>query len=404
MLAMCHGSAVPKLGALIFQAAADTMQLSPTIDSVKSYVSHVVVCQPVHATREMEGYMSEWSRHTHIPSAVYKGTRNACLRAYSNLVPPTVVSVVLVEWNMRLYVNGSIPMSSWHHEQSTGIDNGAEYAVAPDQSGLVLDWTPLVMRVGARCGYLGRFICVDSDVAHRHLMAVDYELDVDKETRQVIERDMISIYKYPPPVLANVFITRQPLKGKENAMPEPPADPEFAYAWYWMGRECEKTFAEMDAARMAFTRRLDLSDDAGDRWYATYRLGDMAVDPLQSVNLLLEAYNLQPRRREPLAALIRRYADEGKYALCQLFGSIALAIPFPAGPEIGPHIEVPIYEWMVADEYSVCLARLGHLREAADLAQRLLAASAITTMPEEHRQRIEENIAVWKPPVAKVSA
>jgi hypothetical protein len=396
VLALCDGSAVPRLGALIFQSRATTQELSPVIESVKDHVRHIVVCQPEQSTREMEGYMSEWSRYTHIPSAVHKGTRNACLRVYTSLAPPTVVTVVLVEWNMRLHVNGSIPMSSWHHDVGTGADNGADYAVAPDQSGLVMDWTPLVMRVTARCGYLGRFICVDSAEAHRHLLLVDYELDVDKETRQVIERDIIPVSKYPPPVLSTVYITRIG-KLSRGGVPEPPADPEFAYAWYWMGRECELQM-EGDTARMAFTRRLDLSDDPGDRWYATYRLGDMTTNPVQATYLLLEAYDLQPRRREPLAALMRRYADEGKYGLCQLFGSTALALPFPAGPQTGPHVELPVYEWMVADEYSVCLAHLGHAKEAADLARRLLATSSMTTMPVDQRKRIEENIAIWSPP------
>ena len=402
---LVDASAVPRLGALVFQSQANTMQLAPAIESVGPHVRHVVVCHPSSSqdAREMERYMVEWSRHSRVPSTVHKGTRNACLRAYSSLAPPTVIGVVLVEWNMHLHVNGSIPFDL------NMLEQGADYALAPDQSGLVMDWTPIVMTVGARCGYLGRFICVESDVAHRHLLLVDYELDVDRGTRELIEREMISPAKYPPPVLSNVYITRNPTRLPQSlshaaaaaaaVMPEPPADAEFAYAWSWMGRECELQM-QGDAARMAFTRRLDLSDDVGDRWYAAYRLGDMTADPVQSTYLLLEAYNLQPRRREPLAALSRRYADEGKYALCQLFSSIALAIPFPVGPQTGPHVEIPLYEWMVADEYSVCLARLGYVKEAHELARRLLSTLPVTatTMPLEHRKRIEENIAIWAPP------
>jgi len=392
--------AVPLLGAIIFQSAATTEQLSPTIDSLRSHVKHVFVCQPIGSTREMEGFMSEWSRYTKIPIVVHQGTRNACLRVYASLVPPTVVTVALVEWNMRLHVNGTIPQHDWYVDEK-GHDNGYDYAVAPDQMGAVLDWSPFVMRVGARCGYLGRFICVESDVAHRHLLQVDYELDVDKDTRALIEREIISVKKYPPPVLDNVYITRQPLRfpGSRTA-PEPPSDQEFAYAWYWMGRECEAQMST-DAARNAYTRRLAVSGEPGDHWYATYRMGDTSTDPLQATHLLLEAYNLQPKRREPLAALMRRYADEEKWTLCQMFGALALAIPFPAGPQTGPHVEIPIYEWMVADEYSLCLARLGHTADAAHLAERLLASPTLSTLPEEHRKRIEENIAVWKPRVGK---
>jgi len=386
----------PLLGAIIFQASADTQQLSPTIDSVRlAGVEHVFLCQPAHSTREMEGYMSEWSKHSRIPSTVHKGTRNACLAIYPTSVPPSIVTVVLVEWNMRLHVNGSIPISHWYLNDEAE-DTGAEYAVVPDQNGLVLDWTPFVMRVGARCGYLGRFLCVDSDVAHRHMLQVEYELDVDKDTRELIERDMISPRKYPPPILSNVFITRESGKKKPQwSTPEPPADPGFAYAWYWMGRECE-SHMQPDMARNAYARRLDNSGDPGDLWYTVYRLGDMSVDPSQSIRLLLEAYDLQPRRREPLAALMRRYADEGKYTLCQLFGGLAMAIPFPRGPETGPHVEIPIYEWMVADELSVCMARLGHVKEAASLLDQLLANPRMTTMAPEHRTRMEENLLVWK--------
>ena len=397
LLSVSGSAGAPLLGAIIFQASAETQQLSPTIDSIRlAGVEHVFLCQPAHSTREMEGYMSEWSKHSRIPSTVHKGTRNACLAVYPTLVPPSIVTVALVEWNMRLHVNGTIPISHWYLNEEAE-DTGAEYAVAPDQSGLVLDWTPFVMRVGARCGYLGRFLCVDSDVVHRHLLRVEYELDVDKDTRELIERDMISPRKYPPPVLSNVFITRQtPKKGKkEGNLPEPPADPAFSYAWYWMGRECE-SHMESDMARNAYARRLDNSGEPGDLWYTVYRLGDMAVDPSQAIRLLLEAYDLQPRRREPLAALMRRYADEGKYTLCQLFGGLAMAIPFPSGPGTGPHVEIPVYEWMVADELSICMARLGRVKEAASLLEQLLATTRMTTMAPEHRTRIEENLLVWK--------
>ena len=71
-----------------------------------------------------------------------------------------------------------------------------------------------------------------------------------------------------------------------------------------MGRECEIQM-QTDMARNAYARRLESSGDPGDMWYTVYRLGDMAQDPAQSIRLLLEAYELQPRRREPLAALVR---------------------------------------------------------------------------------------------------
>lgn len=382
--------AVPLFGALVFQAGAEVMQLAPTIDSVRPHVQHVFVCQPEHSNREMEGYMGEWSRHTKIPSMIHKGTRNACLRVYESLAPPSILTVLLVEWNMRFHVNGTIP-----HVRH--LDEDADYALAPDQSGQVLDWTPLAMNVGARCGYMGRFVCVGTDVAHRHLMQLEYELDVDKDTRELIERDMISIRRYPPPVLVNVLIIRQPPRvASSKAVPmDPPSDFHFGYAWYWMGKECEAQL-QGEQARNAYVQRLQSSGDSGDMWYALYRLGDTDPDPAAAVRTLLEAYNMQPRRREPLAALMRRYADEDKYAMCHLFGAAAMTIPFPSGPQAGPHVEIPIYEWMVADELSLCLARLGHPGEAARLVEQLLNGSSLTTLPQEQRTRIQENLLVWK--------
>jgi len=342
--------------------------------------------------------MDEWSRQNRIPSVVHKATRNGCLRVYSTLIPATIISVVLLEPNMRIHVNGSIPIAHWNVD-SFGEDLGADYAVVPDQSGLVLDWTPFIMQVGARCAYLGRFVCVDNDVAHRHLLQLDYELDVDQETRELIERDVICSRKYPPPVLQNVYITRDlsaaKKKKKHHAPLEPPSDPRFAYVWYWMGRELESQ-GNTEAARKAYLRRLENAGDPGDLWYTVYRMGDTSPEPSQATSLLLEAYNLQPRRREPLAALARRYADDSKYSLCMLFGLAALSLPFPTGPETGPHVETPIYEWMVADELTICLARLGRVKEAADLADKILSAVGLTTLSDEHRARIAENHLVWK--------
>ena len=394
---------VSKVGAMVFQSSAQVMQMSPTLDSIRPYVEHVFICQPRSASLEMEGYLSEWSRHTGIPGIVHKGTRNACLRVYASMADPAVTTLLLVEWNMRLQVNGTVPWLEWYDHE------GPEYALAPDQSGLVLDWSPIVMRVGARCGYLGRFICVSSDTAHRHLLQVEYELDVDKNTRHLIEREMISLQDHRPLVLPNLFISRQPPRNQPpnpspalqraqqgSPPPEPPADTQFAYAWYWMGRECEARM-EGDMARHAYTMRLDVTGDPGDLWYALYRLGDMATESDQAIRLLLEAYNVQPKRREPLAALTRRYADEGKYMLCRLFGSTALAIPFPTGPETGPHVEVPVYEWMVADELSICLARTGRTDDAAQLAAHIVDNPHLTTLPEDQRKRIAANVAAWRP-------
>lgn len=406
-LCVTGASATALLGAIVFQGAADTQDLLATVNSARNAgAQHIFVCQPSRSTREAEGAMSEWSRYTHVPSLVHQATRNGCLRVYGTLVPATIVSFLLVERNMRIRVNGSIPVTHWQDAPGHGNYLEDNYAVVPDQSGLVLDWTPFIMRMGARCAYLGRFVCLYDDVTHRHLLQLDYELDVEEATRELIERDIVSPQRYPPPVLFNVFVTRHlppPDKVKEQPEPEPPSDPHFAYAWYWMGRELEAQM-NTEAARKAYVRRLENSGDPGELWYSIYRLGDTAPDPGQSIPLLLEAYNLQSQRREPLAALMRRYADEGKYAVCLLFGAAALTIPFPRGPDTGPHIEVPLYEWMVADELSICLARSGRVKEAAALAEKLLSIAELTTLDDKHRGRIMENLLVWKTKAGPVPA
>jgi tetratricopeptide (TPR) repeat protein len=225
---------------------------------------------------------------------------------------------------------------------------------------------------------------------------------VDAADRELIE-DAMGEQRYPGVRLHNVTIRRVPPSGPAEADTAllPPSDPGFGYAWYWLGRALEHRACSTcnSVARDAFAKRFELGGgDRGDLWYASYRLGALAVQLEEAVPILLDAYNRDPGRREPLALLARRYREADKPELCVLFALAALSIPFPGGigPAAGPHLELHVYEWSVADDAALCLTALGQHERAAALYGQILAHPAHVTLSADQRARMEKNLAWLK--------
>jgi len=384
------------IGVLLMQEQASTEQMKPVLSTLSGIAAHVALCQMAY-NEETALHMEDWSKRYGIRHIVYEGERNLCLASYrqSGLVPQR--RILLLEWNMHLEISGP-PSAIW---QQLDVDNGL-YGVAPDVNGLLLDWTPILLRVEAKCGFLGRLICVDNSYAHNKLLRVRFELDEDRESRELIEDAMVREGK--PLLLKNITITRKPPQGPSamtaDAHLAPPADTQFAHGWYWLGRALEDrgNGSNTAAVQQVFSKRFELPSpvpaERGEIWYAGYRIGALARPVEEAVPLLLDSYNRDPRRREPLAVLTRKYREADKYTLCRLFGLAALSVPCPIalGPDAGPHIELHVYEWTVVDDTVFCLSKLGEYDKAAKLLGQLLAYDKHATLPTDHRLRLEANL------------
>jgi hypothetical protein len=379
-----------RVGALLFQSVATTEQVAGTLTSLQdAHVGHVALCQ-TRALPETTKYLEDWARKTGTGSVAYVGCRNACLSQYrqSGLVPSSGL-LLLVEWNMRIHVQAGL---RWRLPP----DESVLYGLVPDQNGVLFDWTPLLMRVEARCGYLGRFLCVDNSYAHSHLLRVRFELDVDPWERELIEGAATIA---PFALITNVTVTRQPPWGPGQGDDEellPPQDRTFAYAWHWLARS-QETRELWEEAHKSYLQGIELlQGDPGIHWYALYRAGTTVLSAGGGVDeaarYLLLAYDAEPRRREPLAALTQAYRKAGRFALCRLYGMVALSIPFPIAPAMGPHVEVHVYEWSVADETALCLMELREYDQATTLMQHVLQRPAHSTLPVAERERMQHNV------------
>jgi len=385
------------VGALVFQPHfVSTQQLAPLIRTLHEHAEHVALCQVVY-NEESARFLMNWSKESGIPVVIYEGHRNECIATYRNA--GGWGKFLLLDWNTELDCVGPCRLV-WNQLKDQGV------GYAADVNGAVLDWTPLLMRSDAHCGYLGRMVCVDNAVAHRQLLSIKFELDVDAKTRQTIEEALVTTH---PTVLRNVTIRRSPptVPGHGTDLQNllPPADHGFGHGWHWLGRsldnvpDCKEC---PNMARDAYLRRFQLhgttDEVAGEKWYAAYRLGSLSRQTDEGVQWLLEAYNREPRRREPLAALARLYRTSEKPSLCLLFGMAALAIPFPGGtwPPAGPHVELQVYEWSIADDVSLCMTMLGQHARAASMMSQVLSHNSFVTLPAAERARMEKNLAWLK--------
>lgn len=388
-----------RVGALVFQPQhVTTQQLQPLLGTLDAVAGHVALCQFVY-NEETAQYLNKWAKQSGVAATVYEGHRNACLKSYRASGLATGDRFMLLEWNMRLEIPG-VASRVWSQLPATAGHVGIGYAM--DMNGAVLDWTPLLVRTDALCGYLGRLLCVDNSGAMAQLLRVQFELDVDADTREGIEDSMIAwtTAETTPVVLKNITIRRIPAQAPGDGIPQsawlPPADPKFGHAWHWLARVLDNApCAECPKMAMdAYTRRFELEEQGGEKWYAAYRLGALAPELTDATNWLLDAYQREPRRREPLAALARRYRQDAKPLLCVLFGMAALAIPFPGNhwPAAGPHLEMHLYEWSLADDVSLCMDALGQHARAASLLGQVLSHPEFLTLPPTERTRLEANL------------
>jgi hypothetical protein len=400
-------NATGNVGALLFQGPGTTEQIAGVLTSLQSaYVGHVALCQSrmlsdPKLSAETVKYVHDWGQKTGIKVATYKTFRNACLAQYrqSGLVPMEGY-ILLVEWNMRLQVQSK---KVWR------LPVDALYGMAPDQNGGLFDWTPLLLRIKAHCGYFGRFLCVDNSYAYGHLQRTHYEMDSDRAERELIEGAYATMdIGHMASLMTNVSITRHPswTPGQEEGPILKLQDRQFAFAWEWLGRAYE-TRGQWKEAHTAYLQRTELDNPVvweDGKWYATYRTGVVVLSDGGSVHeasgYLLDAYNMQPSRREPLAVLTRAYRVAGKFALCRLYGMAALSIPFPTTPWTGPHVEVHVYEWTLVDDTSLCLMDLHDYAGAVALLEHVLQRPSYSTASAEDVDRLRQNLAWSKEQMA----
>jgi len=104
-----------------------------------------------------------------------------------------------------------------------------------------------------------------------------------------------------------------------------------------------------------------------------------------AVNWFLKAYETRPTRAEPLHAICSYYRRSRCYRLGYLFAKAAVDIPLSSDILF---IHRSVYDYMIADELSICAYYVGNHAESARLCEDLLRNSQV---PDQERSRIEAN-------------
>lgn len=169
-------------------------------------------------------------------------------------------------------------------------------------------------------------------------------------------------------------------------------------AWFYLGRSLEHS-GDYTRAFNAYYKRVMLGGHfAEEVWYATFRLGACLIangtEIETAARYFVDAFNFRPHRREPLYHLTRGYRVRQKYTACKLYGYHALTVPLELAVfHDDLFIDVPVYEWYIHDELSVCLSHLGEYAQSIHLLKHVLDAKpALGTLNQENRDRLRANL------------
>lgn len=124
--------------------------------------------------------------------------------------------------------------------------------------------------------------------------------------------------------------------------------------------------------------------------YSMYQVGELygKLDRWSdAVYWLLRAYETRPTRAEPLHAICAYYRRNRCYRLGYLFAKAAADIPMSSDILF---IHRSVYEYMIADELSICAYYVGNHEESARLCEALLRNQRV---PNHERSRIKANHA-----------
>ena len=158
----------------------------------------------------------------------------------------------------------------------------------------------------------------------------------------------------------------------ERAVAEDPGDERSAFY-------LAQTYAdlgEVDLALAAYRRRVELGGWEEETFVAQLRIGELlaARDWPAAVPELLAAWELRPRRAEPLYRLAQGYRARDQHWLAAVFARTGSAIPFPADDLL--FVEREPYDWGLRFERSISAYWSGHPDESLTCSEELLDGRA----------------------------
>lgn len=178
----------------------------------------------------------------------------------------------------------------------------------------------------------------------------------------------------------------------ERALIEEPGNARYRFYLAQSYRDA----GESALALQHYRQRIDMDGWAEERWYAQWQVGilleRLQAPPAEISAAYLAAYQMRPRRAEPLVDLARFHRLRQEFAIGFLYAQRAAQL---ALPEDGLFIQLSHYQWQALDELGICAYYVGDavaLKAGADAVDRLLAGPYL---PADQRERVIANRAFY---------
>lgn len=168
-------------------------------------------------------------------------------------------------------------------------------------------------------------------------------------------------------------------------------EPEESRYWFYLAQRLMGA-GRYSEAIAAFEKRLTFIDKGfgGELAYSQMLIGQCLEElgaPFEAYrDAYLTAWNMNPKRAEPLYALACVHSKRGEHPLAELYARAAQRLPRPL--ETLP-CDDSVYAFRAADLLAGALAEQGKLAEAIDILEKLLK---LPQLPETEHERFSENI------------
>ena len=140
-----------------------------------------------------------------------------------------------------------------------------------------------------------------------------------------------------------------------------------------------------------YQSRVKMAGWNAEIFYAQYRVGYcymMLEKKKEAKESFLDAYSIDPTRKEPLYFLARLAREEKDYPLSLLYSGAAMQLG--ATWDDALHVSKDIYYWIMEDERALCLSAIGRKLDAQWHWNRLLQSGSL---PANQIDRIKKNLS-----------
>ena len=155
---------------------------------------------------------------------------------------------------------------------------------------------------------------------------------------------------------------------------------------------------QWEKAEDAYSRRATMGGWPEEGFYSIYRVAICKL--LQekpwpdAQDTMLQSWNIKPDRAEPLYQVAKIHRMNGNPNLGYLFAKQAVEIPYPKDDIL--FIADSVYKWQILDEFAATAYYAGDFLNGYRAAQMLVDLINKGEIPEENRQRFNDNIGHYE--------